>query len=80
MKLNSILAAAAIWRLINRELKVKTTFNQCQLVQLLEVNMFVVLFHQLEPYKLDQPTGNTVRTVIRPTETIISAISVSDSM
>jgi hypothetical protein len=42
-KCNSVLAAAAIWHFKGRELKVKSTFNHCRLVQL-EVNM-VVLFH-----------------------------------
>jgi len=45
-KFNSVLAAAAIWRLKGRELKVKTTFNHCRLVQPLEVNVLVVLFHR----------------------------------
>jgi hypothetical protein len=45
-KFNSFLAAAAIWHLKGPELKVKTTFHDCQLVQLLEVNALVVLFHR----------------------------------
>jgi hypothetical protein len=45
-KFNSVLAAAAIWHLKGRKLKVKTTFHHCQLVQLLEVNALVVLFHR----------------------------------
>jgi len=34
------------WLQQQSELKVKTTFHHCQLVQLLEVNALVVLFHQ----------------------------------
>jgi len=45
-KFNSVLAAAAIWHLKGRELKVKTTFNHCRPVQPLEVNVLVVLFHR----------------------------------